>query len=94
MFLDQLSKQAMKNAHRTELERELERARKANNNTENADIEEIHNSTSQLFLYASQCSAAAPLHSFDKYKQLSLQIELLEMIYKATPLPHIYDAFF
>ncbi|XP_051968236.1 myosin phosphatase Rho-interacting protein-like isoform X1 [Xyrauchen texanus] len=33
--------EAMKNAHRTELERELEKARKANNNTENADIEEI-----------------------------------------------------
>lgn len=31
----------MKNAHRTELEKELEKARKANNNTENADIEEI-----------------------------------------------------
>ncbi|XP_077101770.1 myosin phosphatase Rho-interacting protein isoform X5 [Siphateles boraxobius] len=34
--------EAMKNAHRTELERELDKARKANNNTENADIEEIH----------------------------------------------------
>ncbi|XP_067286211.1 myosin phosphatase Rho-interacting protein isoform X1 [Pseudorasbora parva] len=33
--------EAMKNAHRTELERELEKVRKANNNTENADIEEI-----------------------------------------------------
>ncbi|XP_039509621.1 myosin phosphatase Rho-interacting protein isoform X5 [Pimephales promelas] len=33
--------EAMKNAHRTELERELDKARKANNNTENADIEEI-----------------------------------------------------
>ncbi|XP_050979733.1 myosin phosphatase Rho-interacting protein isoform X2 [Labeo rohita] len=33
--------EAMKNAHRTELERELEKARKANSNTENADIEEI-----------------------------------------------------
>ncbi|XP_051958653.1 myosin phosphatase Rho-interacting protein isoform X1 [Xyrauchen texanus] len=33
--------EAMKNAHRTELGRELEKARKANNNTENADIEEI-----------------------------------------------------
>ncbi|XP_073345112.1 myosin phosphatase Rho-interacting protein isoform X3 [Pagrus major] len=33
--------EAMKNAHRTELEKELDRARKANNNTENADIEEI-----------------------------------------------------
>ncbi|XP_051770333.1 myosin phosphatase Rho-interacting protein isoform X5 [Ctenopharyngodon idella] len=33
--------EAMKNAHRTELEKELEKARKANNNTENADIEEI-----------------------------------------------------
>uniref|UniRef100_A0A8C9ZPK9 Myosin phosphatase Rho-interacting protein-like n=1 Tax=Sander lucioperca TaxID=283035 RepID=A0A8C9ZPK9_SANLU len=34
--------EAMKNAHRTELEKELDKARKANNNTENADIEEIH----------------------------------------------------
>uniref|UniRef100_A0A672Q1K7 Myosin phosphatase Rho-interacting protein-like n=1 Tax=Sinocyclocheilus grahami TaxID=75366 RepID=A0A672Q1K7_SINGR len=34
--------EAMKNAHRTELERELEKTRKANSNTENADIEEIH----------------------------------------------------
>lgn len=33
--------EAMKNAHRTELERELEKARKANSNTENADIEGI-----------------------------------------------------
>uniref|UniRef100_A0A8D3C0Y9 Myosin phosphatase Rho interacting protein n=1 Tax=Scophthalmus maximus TaxID=52904 RepID=A0A8D3C0Y9_SCOMX len=34
--------EAMKNAHRTELEKELDRARKANNNAENADIDEIH----------------------------------------------------
>uniref|UniRef100_A0AAY4BVL1 PH domain-containing protein n=1 Tax=Denticeps clupeoides TaxID=299321 RepID=A0AAY4BVL1_9TELE len=33
--------EAMKNAHRTELERELEKARKANSSSENADIEEI-----------------------------------------------------
>uniref|UniRef100_UPI0037E815DB myosin phosphatase Rho-interacting protein isoform X4 n=1 Tax=Semicossyphus pulcher TaxID=241346 RepID=UPI0037E815DB len=33
--------EAMKNAHRSELEKELDRARKANSNTENADIEEI-----------------------------------------------------
>ncbi|CAG5911574.1 unnamed protein product [Menidia menidia] len=33
--------EAMNNAHRTELEKELEKARKASNNTENADIEEI-----------------------------------------------------
>ncbi|XP_036066633.1 myosin phosphatase Rho-interacting protein isoform X2 [Oryzias melastigma] len=33
--------EAMKNAHRTELEKELEKARKASSNTENADIEEI-----------------------------------------------------
>ncbi|XP_044035809.1 myosin phosphatase Rho-interacting protein isoform X2 [Siniperca chuatsi] len=33
--------EAMKNAHRSELEKELDKARKANNNTENADIEEI-----------------------------------------------------
>nr|XP_046232218.1 myosin phosphatase Rho-interacting protein isoform X3 [Scatophagus argus] len=33
--------EAMKNAHRTELEKELDKARKANSNTENADIEEI-----------------------------------------------------
>ncbi|XP_064179093.1 myosin phosphatase Rho-interacting protein isoform X6 [Anguilla rostrata] len=33
--------EAVKNAHRTELERELDKARKANSNTENADIEEI-----------------------------------------------------
>ncbi|XP_057214952.1 myosin phosphatase Rho-interacting protein isoform X2 [Triplophysa rosa] len=33
--------EAMKNAHRTELERELEKARKASSNNENADIEEI-----------------------------------------------------
>ncbi|KAK6478335.1 protein outspread-like [Huso huso] len=33
--------EAMKNAHREELEKELDRARKANNGTENADIEEI-----------------------------------------------------
>ncbi|KAG5262656.1 hypothetical protein AALO_G00277400 [Alosa alosa] len=33
--------EAMKNAHRSELERELDKARKANSNTENADIEEI-----------------------------------------------------
>uniref|UniRef100_A0A668AVU0 Myosin phosphatase Rho interacting protein n=1 Tax=Myripristis murdjan TaxID=586833 RepID=A0A668AVU0_9TELE len=33
--------EAMKNAHRTELEKELDKARKANNNAENADIEEI-----------------------------------------------------
>lgn len=31
----------MKNAHRTELEKELEKARKASSNAENADIEEI-----------------------------------------------------
>uniref|UniRef100_A0A8C6V731 Myosin phosphatase Rho interacting protein n=1 Tax=Neogobius melanostomus TaxID=47308 RepID=A0A8C6V731_9GOBI len=34
--------EAMKNAHRTELEKELDKARKANNNAENADIDEIH----------------------------------------------------
>ncbi|KAJ8363758.1 hypothetical protein SKAU_G00125890 [Synaphobranchus kaupii] len=33
--------EAMKNAHRAELERELDKARKANSNTENADIDEI-----------------------------------------------------
>ncbi|XP_072312099.1 myosin phosphatase Rho-interacting protein isoform X2 [Eucyclogobius newberryi] len=33
--------EAMKNAHRTELEKELDKARKANNNVENADIEEM-----------------------------------------------------
>lgn len=33
--------EAMKNAHRTELEKELDKARKANSSTENADIEEI-----------------------------------------------------
>ncbi|XP_035389216.1 myosin phosphatase Rho-interacting protein isoform X8 [Electrophorus electricus] len=33
--------EAMKNAHRIELEKELDRARKANSNAENADIEEI-----------------------------------------------------
>ncbi|KAG7506260.1 hypothetical protein JOB18_000503 [Solea senegalensis] len=33
--------EAMKNAHRSELEKELDRARKANNNVENADVEEI-----------------------------------------------------
>lgn len=32
----------MKNAHRTELEKELDKARKANSNAENADMEEIH----------------------------------------------------
>ena len=36
-----LAIEAMKNAHRTELEKELDRARKTNSNTENADIEEI-----------------------------------------------------
>uniref|UniRef100_A0A672FMT0 Myosin phosphatase Rho-interacting protein-like n=1 Tax=Salarias fasciatus TaxID=181472 RepID=A0A672FMT0_SALFA len=33
--------EAMKNAHRTELERELDKARKANSSAENADVEEI-----------------------------------------------------
>ncbi|XP_067433260.1 myosin phosphatase Rho-interacting protein isoform X1 [Thunnus thynnus] len=33
--------EAMKNAHRSELEKELDKARKANSNAENADIEEI-----------------------------------------------------
>lgn len=33
--------EAMKNAHRTELEKELDKARKAHSNTENADIDEI-----------------------------------------------------
>ncbi|KAM6963618.1 uncharacterized protein LKV04_019678 isoform 1-T1 [Tautogolabrus adspersus] len=33
--------EAMKNAHRTELVKELDKARKANSNNENADIEEI-----------------------------------------------------
>ncbi|XP_031417185.1 myosin phosphatase Rho-interacting protein isoform X3 [Clupea harengus] len=33
--------EAMKNAHRNELERELDKARKANSNDENADIDEI-----------------------------------------------------
>uniref|UniRef100_A0A8C6KW97 Myosin phosphatase Rho interacting protein n=1 Tax=Nothobranchius furzeri TaxID=105023 RepID=A0A8C6KW97_NOTFU len=33
--------EAMKNAHRTELEKELDKARKASSNAENADIEEI-----------------------------------------------------
>lgn len=36
-----LAIEAMKNAHRTELEKELDKARKANSSTENADIEEI-----------------------------------------------------
>lgn len=31
----------MKNAHRTELEKELDKARKAHNSMENADVEEI-----------------------------------------------------
>ncbi|CAL8284591.1 unnamed protein product [Merluccius merluccius] len=33
--------EAMRNAHRSELEKELEKARKANNHTENADLNEI-----------------------------------------------------
>ncbi|XP_007561385.1 myosin phosphatase Rho-interacting protein-like isoform X3 [Poecilia formosa] len=33
--------EAMKNAHRTELEKELEKVRKASSNAENADVEEI-----------------------------------------------------
>ncbi|XP_069012324.1 myosin phosphatase Rho-interacting protein isoform X3 [Embiotoca jacksoni] len=33
--------EAMKNAHRTELEKEMDKARKANSNAENADMEEI-----------------------------------------------------
>ncbi|XP_008291029.1 myosin phosphatase Rho-interacting protein isoform X3 [Stegastes partitus] len=33
--------EAMKNAHRTELEKELDKARKANSNAENADMDEI-----------------------------------------------------
>lgn len=33
--------EAMKNAHRSELEKELDKARKASSNTENGDIEEI-----------------------------------------------------
>lgn len=31
----------MKNAHRTEMEKELDKARKANSNSGNADVEEI-----------------------------------------------------
>lgn len=31
----------MKNAHRTEMEKEIDKARKANSNSGNADIEEI-----------------------------------------------------
>uniref|UniRef100_A0A8C5EWY0 Myosin phosphatase Rho-interacting protein-like n=1 Tax=Gouania willdenowi TaxID=441366 RepID=A0A8C5EWY0_GOUWI len=34
--------EAMKNAHRTELEKEVDRARKTNSGAENADVEEIH----------------------------------------------------
>ncbi|XP_072230196.1 myosin phosphatase Rho-interacting protein isoform X1 [Leuresthes tenuis] len=34
--------EAMNNAHRTELEKELDKARKASSNAENADMEEIH----------------------------------------------------
>lgn len=34
--------EAMKNAHRTEMEKELDKARKANSNSGNADVEEIH----------------------------------------------------
>lgn len=39
----------MKNAHRTELEKELDRARKTNSNTENADIEEIRRQHEYVF---------------------------------------------
>lgn len=39
----------MKNAHRTELEKELEKTRKANSNTENADIEEIRRQHEYVF---------------------------------------------
>lgn len=41
LFVSSSAIEAMKNAHRSELEKELDRARKANSNTENADIEEI-----------------------------------------------------
>lgn len=41
LFSVTLAIEAMKNAHRSELEKELDKARKANSNTENADIEEI-----------------------------------------------------
>uniref|UniRef100_A0A8C5B399 Myosin phosphatase Rho interacting protein n=1 Tax=Gadus morhua TaxID=8049 RepID=A0A8C5B399_GADMO len=34
--------EAMRNAHRSELEKELEKARKTNNHAENADLDEIH----------------------------------------------------
>ncbi len=50
----------MKNAHRTELERELERARKANNNTENADIEEIHKQHESVVIFFTPHNAAQP----------------------------------
>lgn len=36
-----LAIEAMKNAHRSELEKEMDKARKANCNAENADMEEI-----------------------------------------------------
>lgn len=39
----------MKNAHRTELEKELDKARKAHSNTENADIEEIRRQHEYVF---------------------------------------------
>ena len=41
LFVVAAAIEAMKNAHRSELEKELEKARKTGNNTENADIEEI-----------------------------------------------------
>ena len=40
----------MKNAHRSELEKELDRARKANNNAENADMDEMARQHEYVFL--------------------------------------------
>lgn len=54
----------MKNAHRTELERELEKARKANNNTENADIEEIRKQHESV-------AVSSDLSAFERMKQVS-----------------------
>lgn len=69
----------MKNAHRTELERELEKARKANSNNENADIEEIRKQHESVAIPLRYFSLIMQRICFLLKNKLPLQIELLEM---------------
>lgn len=73
----------MKNAHRTELEKELEKARKAHSNAENADIEEIRRQHEYVFFTDTALSLLIRMrcrHEQDQYRTLLISTQTCDLL--------------